>query len=237
MSSAILQQLPDFDGALDMITPSLNVDLGPEWTVGDHTFSAELDIPGEEYFDNLLISAIEPVAPDSPAMSTVSPSSSPATNEKPPPSSVLRTPPTVELAQAPAAMPEAPLLTVALPLLLPPAMLAFLLPPALAPRMQKAPARTHVSSEVMAQAAAESLLDAARTAAAKAKLELRKSLKADLSKRKGTLTVAQRSKLRSRREAAVSRQNKITYASQLEELVRALVYNNLKRVGTLESAE
>jgi hypothetical protein len=56
----------------------------------------------------------------------------------------------------------------------------------------------------MAQAVAESLLDGARKASVNEKIALRKSLKADLSKRMNALSITQRRKLRSRHEAAVS---------------------------------
>jgi hypothetical protein len=237
ISTTILQQLPDFDGTFDTSTLSLHLDLNPKGNIEDQTLSAELDIPDDDYFDNLLtlINPVTQITPGSPAMSIVSPVSTPADKEQSTPSSVLPTPSMAELTQAPEAVPEALLPPDTLPL--PPAMPAFVRPPALALQTQMALDPKSASSEVMAQAATESLLDVARTTAAKAKLELRKSLKADLSKRKSTLTVEQRSKLRSRREAAVSRQNKIAYASQLEVLVRTLVHNNLKLVGSLESTQ
>lgn len=80
----------------------------------------------------------------------------------------------------------------------------------------------------MVNAASEALLGKAKDAAEATKLRLRGELKADLAKRRGSLSVEQRSKLRSRREAAVSRQNKIAYADQLEILVRSLVHENVR---------
>lgn len=80
----------------------------------------------------------------------------------------------------------------------------------------------------LVESASEALLGKAREAAEATKLRLRGELKAELAKRRGSLTVEQRSKLRSRREAAVSRQNKIAYADQLEILVRSLVHENVR---------
>lgn len=90
----------------------------------------------------------------------------------------------------------------------------------------------------LVESASKALLGKAREAAEATKLRLRGELKAELAKRRGSLTVEQRSKLRSRREAAVSRQNKIAYADQLEILVRSLVHENVRLLaGKREGAD
>lgn len=70
------------------------------------------------------------------------------------------------------------------------------------------------------------LADAQKKAAA-SKLALRQSLKADLARRKESMTYGERSVMRSRREAAVSRENKLAYVRQLESLAGCLVQGSL----------
>lgn len=83
----------------------------------------------------------------------------------------------------------------------------------------------------MTVAVTDFLLEEARQAASDSKLELRKALKADLERLKSDLSLADRSKMRSRREAAVSRENRIAYTKRLEELVLNLVRGNLQLIG------
>lgn len=74
----------------------------------------------------------------------------------------------------------------------------------------------------------EKLLEEARSAARTSKVELRNALKEELASRKGSLSLRERRILRSRREAAVAKQNRIVYTLKLEETVRALVKRNLE---------
>lgn len=69
------------------------------------------------------------------------------------------------------------------------------------------------------------------------KLNLRRFMKEDVSKRKSGLSVQQRSLLRSRREAAVSRANKAAYTGELEDLIHNLVQTNLKLVDSLQTTQ
>jgi hypothetical protein len=78
--------------------------------------------------------------------------------------------------------------------------------------------------EVLAES--EVYLQRARAGAKASKLRLRGALKVELEKWHNVLTVSERGKLRSRREAAVSRQNKVQYANELEAIVCELVRDN-----------
>lgn len=79
----------------------------------------------------------------------------------------------------------------------------------------------------MIRAVTRFLLDKVRQAASDSKLELRQALKADLERFKSDLSLKDRSKMRSRREAAVSRESRIAYTKGLEDLVLDLVRGNL----------
>jgi hypothetical protein len=78
--------------------------------------------------------------------------------------------------------------------------------------------------EARAAATAAQLLEGANRVAVRSKLELRRELKHDLSLHKGAYTLKERSIMRSRREAAVSRHNKLAYTRQLEVIVQRLVH-------------
>jgi hypothetical protein len=78
--------------------------------------------------------------------------------------------------------------------------------------------------EARAAVTAAQLLEGANRVAARSKLELRRELKHDLSLHKGAYTLKERSIMRSRREAAVSRHNKLAYTRQLEVVVQRLVH-------------
>lgn len=72
------------------------------------------------------------------------------------------------------------------------------------------------------------LLVEARENANRQKLELREKLKRELAEQQSTLDPEMRGKLRSRREAAVSRLNKNAYSTQLEHAIRKVVLENMK---------
>lgn len=70
------------------------------------------------------------------------------------------------------------------------------------------------------------VLREARNKAEAAKLELRRRLKSELAEQHDALDAQTRGKLRSRREAAVSRHNKNEYATQLEIALRKIIMEN-----------
>jgi hypothetical protein len=88
-----------------------------------------------------------------------------------------------------------------------------------------------------ADAATARLLEGANRVAARSKLELRRALKDDLSLHKGAYTIKERGMMRSRREAAVSRHNKIAYTRQLETLVQSLVHEYFTLAARNESGD
>jgi hypothetical protein len=78
--------------------------------------------------------------------------------------------------------------------------------------------------------AVDFLLGEALEAANNSKLKLRNALKADLERYKRKISLAERSRRRSRREAAVSREHRATYVKRLEDLVLNLVRGNLQLI-------
>jgi hypothetical protein len=103
--------------------------------------------------------------------------------------------------------------------------------PTLTPLSQSMPVLPALSGQPLALGAddqevlteLEMYLQRARAAAEASKMRLRGALKVELEKWHSVLTVSERGKLRSRREAAVSRQNKVQYANELEAIVCELV--------------
>lgn len=86
---------------------------------------------------------------------------------------------------------------------------------------------TNISCLAVSEAVADTLLEDAHEEAAKRKETLRRVMKEKLEAEKESLSLPERSKLRSRREAAVSRENKAAYVDRLEALVRSLVKENV----------